>query len=233
VNVAARPTSGLPRLIDKPCWSFNPDGTVMDLAAPDQAIVCFHEMAGTLSRIARFNGRARGLAYSDAQHSVMGAVAVLNEGGSNRDAALFLLHDGHEWALGDITRPVEALFCGMLPSLALKAAIELAKSGWDEAIYRAAGLPGPSLWTAREKKLVKSMDDRMCAAESIALFGARAGRQFPAYIETRDKPRTQGAIRPWGAALAEEQFITLLNRLIGEERVVSQAAVAAAARALR
>ena len=37
-------------LIDKPVPAFNLDGTVKDLAQPDQASVCFHEMAGASDR---------------------------------------------------------------------------------------------------------------------------------------------------------------------------------------
>lgn len=219
-------TAALPRLIDKPVLAFNRDGTVKDLAAPDQASVCFHEVAGTLSRIARFNGWPNCIAYSVAQHSVMGAQAILNEGGSKMEAAFFLLHDGHEWALGDITRPMEQLLAGLLPSLAVREAIKLAKSGWDDAIFAAAGLPIPANWSKREAKRVKDMDDRMCAAEAVALFGIRAARQFPRFVT----PKTTGAIKPWPAALAEEKFIDMLNRLIGEECVIDQAAKAAAAR---
>ena len=215
----------LPRLADKQVWSFNNDGTVMDLAAPDQASVCFLEMASTLSGINRFNGRG----ISDAQHMVMGAQAIMNEGGSTLLAALYFLHDGHEWALGDITRPMEQLLTWSLPTVALREAIRRAKEGWDAAIYAAAALPIPAAWTALQTKMVKSMDDRMCAAEAIAIFGSRAAKQFPKFIV----PKTTGAIRPWGAAKAEDEFRKMLHRLIGEERVVGQAALAAAARELR
>ncbi|QYA12963.1 hypothetical protein [Rhizobium sp. AB2/73] len=223
MTAAAR--MSLPRLTDKQVWSFNNDGTVMDLAAPDQASVCFIEMGNTLSGVRRFNGRG----ISDAQHLVMGAQAIINEGGSSLLAALYILHDGHEWALGDITRPMELLLSLTLPSLAIREAIRRAKEGWDDAIYAAAGLPLPSAWTAAQKKTVKAMDDRMCAAEAVAIFGPRAASQFPKFIV----PKTTGAIRPWGAAKAEEEFRKMLTRLIGEERIVSQAALAAAARELR
>lgn len=223
MTAAARIT--FPRLIDKPVYCFNGDGTVTDAAAPDQASVCFLEIGRTLSGINRFNGRG----ISDAQHLVMGAQAIVNEGGSSLTAALYFLHDGHEWIIGDIIRPTEALLGGMVSSLAVRAAIESAKAGWDAAIYAAAGLPMPEFWNAAQRKAVKSMDDRMCAAEAIAIFGPRAARQFPKFVV----PKTTGAIRAWGAAKAEEQFRIMLYRLIGEERVVHQAALAAAARELR
>jgi uncharacterized protein len=219
----------LPRLISRSVPSFNADGTVKDLADPDPAIVCFLEISGTLSRIARFNGIPGGTAYSVAQHSVMGAQAILNEGGSQREATLFLLHDAHEWALGDITRPMQDLLCGLLPSLAVKAAIERAKSAWDDAIYHAAGLPLPSAWTPRERKTVKAMDDRMCAAEAVALFGRRAASQFPPFVV----PKTTGAIKPWPSVYAEEKLGRMLRDALGDDRITDQAAIAAAARALR
>lgn len=218
--------STLPRLIDRMVPSLNRDGTVKDLAHPDPASVCFIEMAAALSRIARFNGVPGGLAYSVAQHCVMGAQAIVNEGGSKRLAAYFLLHDGHEWALGDMARPVEDLLAGLLPSLALKAAIRLAKSAWDDAIYMAAALPLPVDWSPREKKLVKAMDDRMCAAEAVALFGSRAARHFPPFAP----PRTTGAIKPWPSGRAEESFLSLLGDLITPQRIAEQATIAAAAR---
>ncbi len=215
----------LPRLSTKPIWSFNTDGTVMDLAAPDQASVCFHEMAKSLAGIKRFNGRG----ISVAQHLVMGTQAIMNEGGASLTAALFLLHDGHEWALGDIVRPTESLLAQLLSTAAVKSAFQQAKDGWDAAIYAAANLPMPEFWTAAQKKAVKSMDDRMCAHEAVIRFGPKAALQFPAYTP----PKTTGAIREWGASLAEEKFLQLLYRLVGEHRIVEQAAIAAAARALR
>ena len=217
------------RLAPSPVWSLNQDGSVMDLAAPDSALICFCEIGNTLSKIARFNGRYSGPAYSDAQHSVMGAQAILNEGGSSLDAALFLLHDAHEWALGDLTRPAAVLYdlvakagagCGV------EAAILRAKSAWDEAIYSAAQLPVPSEWNTRQTTLVKAMDDRMCRAEAIALFGPRAGLQFL----RSNIPKTTGAIRPWGAMKAEEEFNKMAIRLLGEDLVFDRAAIAAAAR---
>lgn len=216
-------TSPFPRLVDRAVPSFNRDGTVKDLGQPDPASVCFLEIAGALSRLARFNGTPDGIAYSVAQHCVMGAQAVINEGGNKQTAALFLLHDAHEWALGDLTRPFQDLLSGLLPSLPVKAAIERAKAGWDDAIYDAAGLPLPDDWTPTQRKIVKAMDDRMCAAEAVALFHRRAASQFPAYIA----PRTTGAIKPWPAMLAEEKFRTLLGDFITPERIAHRAAIAA------
>lgn len=214
-----------PRLVDKPVWSFASDGTVFDLAAPDQASICFLEIGRALSGIYRFNGRG----VSDAQHCVMGAQAILNEGGSSLLAALFLLHDAHEGLIGDIVRPMEGLLAAMLSTVAVRAAISHVKAAWDGPIYTAAGLPVPEEWTAQQRKLVKAMDDRMCAAEAIFVFGMQAAREFPRFVV----PRTTGSFAAWMPGKAEEEFQKMLYRLIGEERVIHQAAIAAAARAVR
>ena len=224
--MAAAARISFPRIVEKPVWSFNMDGSVMDMAAPDQASVCFHEIARSLSGIRRFNGR--GMPVS--QHLTMGAQAILNEGGGNLLAALFLLHDGHEWVIGDIIRPTESLLAALLASLPLREAIHRAKEGWDAAIYAAANLPMPEFWTRVQAVAVKNMDDRMCAAEAVALFGPRAAGQFPKYAA----PKTTGPLdRYWPTAKAEEEFKKMLYRLIGEERIVSQAALAAASRSTR
>jgi hypothetical protein len=217
------------RLVHHSIWSFNADGSVMDLAAPSQQSVCFLEIGSTLSKLSRFNGRNAGMSYSVAQHLVMGTQAVINEGGSSLDAALFLLHDGHEWALGDLVRPAEKLYAGMCMQGEVSGAIEAAKAGWDAAIYAAANLPMPEFWTRAQRLVVKNMDDRMCAAEAVALFGPRASSQFPKF----HPPKTTGAIRPWPAMKAEEEFHKMALRLIGEDRINSQVAIAAAARARR
>ncbi|WP_430241977.1 hypothetical protein [Neorhizobium sp. DAR64861/K0K2] len=210
------------QLSAKPVWSFNSDGSVFDLAAPTPAVICFVEMGRTMSGIRRFNGRG----MSDAQHCAMGAQAILNEGGTFMEAALYLLHDGHEYLFGDIIRPLEDLLSRVLPGLPVREAIRLIKERWDDAIYTAASLPPPSLWTQRQRKIVKSMDDRMCRFEAISLFGQAAGNQFP----LSEKPKTTGSLKIWGCAAAEEKFAEMAHRLIGADIIARQAAVAISTR---
>lgn len=218
------------RLAPEPVWSFASDGSVIDIADPRPEVVCFLEMANVLSKIARFDGRNPGPAFSVAQHSVMGSEAVINEGGTPEDALLFLLHDGHEYIVGDQSTPSRDLYASACAELygegRMVDAVAACKAAWDEAIYFAAGLPGPEAWTKRQATLVKSMDERMCRAEAIALFGQRASSRFP-----RSKPPNLASIiKPWAPMKAEEEFRKLANRLIGVGRVMSQAARAAAAR---
>ncbi len=222
----------LARLCPDRVDSFRADGTLMDLAHPDVMEIDFCFIARRLSKLARFNGTPEGAAFSVAQHSVMGAEALLNEGEPEITAALFLLHDAHESLVGDATRPFQDLvfqrIAVQMPKAAqiFRAAIHDIKAGWDDAIFAAAGLPLPAAWTNRQKAMVKAMDDRMCAAESRSLFGPAAARLYP--VSKFKQPKTKGAIRPWGAMKAEEAFVNLFIRLIGQERLTEQRAIHAA-----
>lgn len=211
-----------PRLAEKPVWHFRADGSVMDLAAPSVHEICFVDMARALAGARRFDGRGMPIA----QHCVMGAQAILNEGGTPLEASLYLLHDAHEWLLGDWTEPAQTLLGSLLPSLAVRSAIAQMKAGWDAAIYAAANLPLPEFWTARQKKLVKDMDQRMCRAEAIAHFGPEAAKRFP----PSEPPKTTGAICIWGTARAEEKFAEYCHSFIGPDIIARQAARAAATR---
>lgn len=222
----------LTRLVDETIPVAGRDGGVIDLGRPDHEVVCFVDMAHTLSKIPRFNGRNFGIGLSVAQHCVMGAQAIMNEGGSKHDAALFLLHDGHEWVLGDIITPTVRLLSAFQEETYgethLRDSIAACKSAWDEAIYYAAGLPGPEAWTNRQKKLVHDMDARMQRAESVKILGPTSANHFP----PSEKPKTKGEITPWPAMRADERFLAMAKELLTEERVVDQCSLAAIRRAI-
>lgn len=199
---------------------FRLDGSLMDLARPDPAEVDFAALAGALSRIARFSGMPAGGALSVAQHCVMGAEALLAEGEDELTAALFLLHDGHEFLIGDQVRPFQSLMASVLADRhgaamgqALHLAIADIKAGWDEAIYTAARLPPPSAWTNRQRMTVHQMDQRMLHAEAQALFGRQAGE----WVKTQKalKPLPWASLKIWGPMLAEERFTALFKKLRG------------------
>ena len=199
------------------------DGSLVDLAALRPEQVDIFEMAHALSKIARYNGINRGIAYSDAQHCVLGARALIDEGEDPVIAAGFLLHDGHEYVFGDWTRPSVALVAHCLgqpsdtsfPLLngadVLGKAIDAAKASLDAAIFARAALPAPCNWPKARWRIVERMDTRMYQAERLHLFqDAPDGR-----IRL---PKLRGAIRPWGAMKAEEAFLDTYRQLIGEPK---------------
>ncbi|NGO64231.1 hypothetical protein G6N76_11135 [Rhizobium daejeonense] len=225
-----------PPLCPEVVESFRADGSLMDLARPMVEEIDFCDMARRLSRIARFNGAPLAGAFSVAQHSVMGAEALLNEGEDSLIAALFLLHDGHEYLIGDKTRPFQMLLAEMMDArfgtgtgLKLRSVIAEIKGSWDEAIYAAAGLPAPSAWTNRMRNSVHGMDERMLNAEALALFGPRAidwVKRGPRWALPKFKKGSPA--KPWGPADAEFRFLDLFDRLIGIERRTGARALHAA-----
>ncbi|WP_394689013.1 hypothetical protein [Hoeflea sp.] len=223
--------NALVRLAPEPVWSFRPDGSVRDLAAPDPAEICFFATANALSKIARFNGSNPGIAYSVAQHSVMGADAVFNETGDAQLAAWFLLHDGEEYLLGDKPTPAQRLLVMSLLHSHTPTSGYMArdfwghiKDKWREAGWRAAGLGLPD---EDQRALIDDFDRRMLNAEMMALFGPAARAQL-VHVAHKTALKLKGGIRPWAPMLAEERFITSAKRFIGEERLLEQAALHAA-----
>jgi len=199
-----------------PVWSFRPDGTVFDLLAVNPSDIDFAEMANALSKVNRFNGRNPGPGYSVAQHSVMGADAMFAETRDHALAAAFLLHDGHEYLIGDIVTPAIraiAVTAGLdYGGTVLEAKARL-KERLDRAIFAAIGMVAPHLMARDRADLVHAMDWRMFDAEIIALLGEAARtRRLAPHLPA---PKLTGAIRPWGPAKAETAFLDRLKRYAG------------------
>ncbi|PBB98389.1 hypothetical protein [Mesorhizobium sp. WSM3862] len=207
--------------------TFKPDGSAFDLLEPKASDISFADMANTLSKLARFNGLYRCPAYSVAQHCVMGADALFREAGDGVAAGYFLLHDGHEYALGDITRPAVDLIQHHIAQLATAAGLNCAgfvdqlahraiasvKRSIDLAIYQAAELPNIDTVPAYARQ-IRDMDNRMLVAEAAALFGARPTSACLPRVSL-PPPKLVGAIEPWGAMKAELAFIDRLQRYLG------------------
>lgn len=207
--------------------AFRPDGKAFDLVNPKAEDIDFADMANALSKIARFNGIYRRPAYVVGQHSVMGADALFRETGDSVLAGYFLIHDGHEYPFGDITRPAVDVIQYHVAQLAAAAglgndgfvtrlvhrAIGEVKRCLDLAIYEAAKLPDIQRMPIYVRQ-VREMDERMLVAEALALFGPKADRRCLPKLDL-PPPRLTGALEPWGAMKAEIAFIDRLERYLG------------------
>ena len=200
--------------------SFRPDGTRMDLLNPLPTDVNFCEIANGLSKIARWNGRNPGPAFSVAQHCVMGADALMAETGDTRLAACFLLHDAHEAFIGDITTPTATAIDWLASGASgrVLSAIDELKRLLDVVIFHRAGVF--PFWESLEMAdAVKRMDRRMAFAEACALFGQQAAEAWPMFVrmalEERGPPKTTGSFRPWAPMKAEEQWLDRLRKFAG------------------
>lgn len=203
-------------------WTLTQTGRAVDLLDPRPGMIDIRgDIAPALGRIARFNGQVPGGAYSVAQHSVMGARALLDETSRPDLAAAFLLHDAHEAYLGDLTTPAADALASVISRLllqdgcrpetaqnTLRLARELLAFRLDQAIFSAAGLKWP-LWPA-DSYAIKRMDARCLGQEARQLMPA-SDQPFPA---TRLPPiRMRGKLTIMTAAKATEAWLELFDQL--------------------
>jgi hypothetical protein len=195
------------------------------------------DIAGPLSRLARFTGDIRAGAYSVAQHCVIGADLLAREfpGPPGRErAAAFLLHDAHEAYIGDIATPAQEAINWHLqtilddfglaeainrnvreiagPRLFKKALLRL-KFDLDETIYGAAGVmwPLPSDTIA----IIRRMDLVMLAAEVDAFMGGEAAPWGSTSGVRAGFPIPDlSAEGIWSADEAEERYQQALRRYL-------------------
>lgn len=154
-------------------------GKRFDLVNPRAEDVDFVAMATVLARTPRFNGHTEGGSYSVAQHCREGAYAILRETGDAYAAAAFLLHDGHEYIIGDQSTPVRDAVAwyavaesgDLYADRIVRSAIASLKLALDQAIYKRAGLGWPL--SPAVHALVKEYDIRMLRTEADARMAPR------------------------------------------------------------
>lgn len=181
-----------------------PSRRAFDLMNPDPACIDFDKMALTLSRLPRFGGQTKeGEAiYSVLQHQVEGCYAILRDTGNRKAAAAFLIHDGHEYVIGDQVTPVQRalqahaiLLTGDLHAGEIvRDALASLRSTLDCAIYKTAGLDWPL--DPETRRIVKEYDLRMCRTE-------RDARMQPAPFSWHES--IEGAEPVKGCNLAETE----------------------------
>lgn len=185
-------------------------GAIINLSALTPSDVDFEMMARRLARMPRWCGEvAPGDIHpiSVAQHSVMGAEALDQHYGDRRLSAAFLLHDAHEYLIGDIVTPAMNLMdiCNQVGE---------AKRRLDCVIFAAGNMPGdwPRLYPTDTRR-VTAMDRQMALFEAAALFGPSSRKHMPA--PPRDTPKPIEAIRGWGPEKAHGRFVQRLRDYCG------------------
>lgn len=159
-------------------------GRLVDLLHINANAINLDEIAERLGKTGRFGNAPRGAPYSVAQHCVLGADAIFEETGIAEAAGDFVLHDAHEYVIGDKTTPVSGLFVWHAAEKfadlmddddedniadmreAVSDGFAAAKAHVDKAICEAAGW-----WPGRlTQPHVKNMDMRMLLAEMRMLW---------------------------------------------------------------
>lgn len=217
----------MPDIVEPAPWLQVMGGKKFDLVLPQPIHVDFTTVATVLARIPRFGGHTEGNAdeiYSVAQHSVEGARAILREGRVNCQTAAkaFILHDAHEYIIGDIATPIQqalmvhaCLVTGDLDAgRIVKDAISSIKNMLDSVIYPAAGMPWPL--DPEIASIVREYDARMCNTERMSRL---APEPYPWHSAIASSEIIDDVdLSQWPAQLAAAEFTGMLYELFGIKR---------------
>lgn len=167
------------------------------LLAPAPEDVHWPDIAESLAKTGRFNGHTPGVLYSVAQH------CCIVHDNLPLDARLAgLLHDAHEFAIGDIVTPLKEA----LTLLGARSALDRLTAASDRAIFTRAGLPYP---------LPPAIAAQVAAADMRA-FATECRDVAPPGIVTDPAalpPPFRTVIRAWPWPKAAEEFLKRLYLL--------------------
>lgn len=189
-------------------WTQTIFGRKWDLLQPSNNQIDWSEIAYALSRIPRFNGHTQGPVYVVAQHCCH--CYDLLDGPTAKKAAL--LHDAHEFVIGDLVSPVAdalAALCNgsvLFGNNAFKDALRDLKARQDEAIFKAAGLPWPL--PDPIASVVRQVDLAMLMTERRDLMTAPPE---PWFCEDHIAPIDDLTITPWSEERARKEWLDRLQ----------------------
>ena len=143
---------------------------LVDLANPDPATITIEALARGLCRPRWAN--ATELPVTIAQHSVLVMEIFIRRNPALRHAAIYpLLHDAHEYLLGDLITPTVRLLAHSMPTL--PAVIGTHKARVDAVIRQALGVPPPDIETLA---LVHEADQLAAHVEWLSAMPSANGR---------------------------------------------------------
>lgn len=177
----------------------------IDLLRPQASDIHWNVVAEHLGKETRFNGATPDVQYSVAQHSSIGADAILADGGSEIEAAAFLLHDAKEAFVKDLTTPLKESVARIasdyykaIPADILNS-FDVLEQRVDKAIYEAAGLHWPL--SKQLARVVKRYDIIMFVTEWRDLMHNAPHPNWAPYSGV--KPIAQAIVpMPWSQARA-------------------------------
>lgn len=178
------------------------------LLNPSPDMVDWSEVAHALSHLCRFTGHTRTF-YSVAEHSckVWEMATLMSD--DPRVHLHALLHDGHEFVLGDITTPLQTALRAMSPGF--RQHWSDLKARTDRAIFAAAGLTDADL--AASANLVHHADMAVLMREREVFLGAPP-EPWDAHLEAI--PPAPVTPRGWTPEQARSEFLRRLRPLLAE-----------------
>jgi 5'-deoxynucleotidase YfbR-like HD superfamily hydrolase len=168
-------------------------GALLDLRDPDPDVITLKDVAVSLARTCRFPGQAPRW-HSVAEHSVIVAQLLREQGASQEVQLAGLMHDCAELGLSDIPTPVKALIRGH----------RRIERDLDLAILKALGLPH-DLRAVMHGPVVKAAD-RLCLAMEVRDLLGTSWEGVPEY----EGPKLRLGLT---AKAAERAFLKEYRRL--------------------
>jgi uncharacterized protein len=166
---------------------------------PVFADIRIEDIAHALANQCRFSGHVR-FSYSVAEHSVRVSELLERERGSKPLQLWGLLHDASEAYLVDLPTPLKL-------DVTLGVAYRAAEARMMVAICRRFSLP------EKEPPPVRAADRVLLATEVRDLM--HGDRDYWSKLEAAP---LRERIRPWGAGVAEYEFLRRYRNLTGDER---------------
>ena len=188
-------------------WTQTVQGGKWDLLTPLTNTVRWQEVGHALSNIARFNGHTKQF-YSVAEHCCVVETIVSRQTQDPRARLLALLHDAHEFVLGDMPTPVQHALARIQPGFT--EALQDLKARTDEAIFAAAGLTYTDV--SEHSKIVRAADAAALMAERAALM-APSPEPWAAHLEAIIPPNVhvRGYMPDTARLVFENALIPLLK----------------------
>ncbi len=177
-------------------WVQTASGGKWDLLHPHPKQVYFWDVAHALSQINRFTGHTC-LPFSVAQHSLNVETRVAELTLDPAVRLMALLHDAHEFVLGDWATPLKLALEQILPDFGVVT--NQLRTGTDVAIFAAAGLDPTTVLDADAKRLIKQADAEMLMAERKVLM-MEPPEPWAAELEALPILRADTSPRPWEQA---------------------------------
>jgi len=162
-------------------------GRTFDLAHPKPATVCIQDIAHATSNICRYTGHCHKF-MSVAEHLVVGLEFL-----PRKYHLVYILHDAHESYCHDLSRPLKAL----LP------AYRVLENKCQRAVY--FHFMGRQM-NARERKVVKEVDDKMLLLEAKTLMTSHGRGWSQTWTDHAGFAR-RIKIHCWAPKIAEHQFL--------------------------